>query len=91
MSWALSEGAKTLRRVIYEQLLDAGHGAGIGVLQEQTGFAPAELATAVDELERTLMVMCAPGSHDIAKCPPWSNIPTRHAVGLDVEPSAHWS
>ena len=80
MNWAFSENAKRVRRVLYEGFLAKGQSAGTVELLERTGLSPAELDAAIEELERGLMVMCPPGTHDVAKCPPWSNVPTRHAV-----------
>lgn len=80
MSWALSEDAKRVRRIVYEQFLDKGASEGIAAIQRESGLAPEALAETIEELERALMVMCPPGTHDVAKCPPWSNVPTRHAV-----------
>ena len=53
---------------------------GTGALLKQTGLSPEALNVAIEELARGLMVMCPPGTHDVAKCPPWTNVPTRHAV-----------
>jgi hypothetical protein len=82
MTWAFSENAKTVRRAVYEQFLDHGTCEGTGELLKATRLSPAELDEAIEELERGLMVMCPPGTHDVAKCPPWTNVPTRHAVEI---------
>jgi hypothetical protein len=83
MSWALSKNAKRVRRLVYEGFLQRGASIGTSELLKLSGLAPSELVEAMDELERALMVMCPPGTHDVAKCPPWSNVPTRHAVEKD--------
>lgn len=83
MNWEHSENAKLVRRVVYEGFLASGKSIGTGELLSRTGLSPEALREAVAELERGLMVMCPPGTHDIAKCPPWTNVPTRHAVELN--------
>jgi hypothetical protein len=80
MGFAFTEEAKLVRRAIYGQFLAKGCCDGTGALLGQTGLLPETLNAAIEELARGLMVMCPPGTHDIAKCPPWTNVPTRHAV-----------
>lgn len=75
-----SDNAKLVRRIVYEGFLADGKSPGTIELLERTGLSPADLELATKELERGIMVMCPPGTHDVAKCPPWTNIPTRHAV-----------
>jgi hypothetical protein len=79
-NWPFTENAKRVRKVVYEGFLDAGQSVGTVELLERTGLSPVELGDAIEELERGLMVMCPPGTHDVAKCPPWTNVPTRHAI-----------
>jgi hypothetical protein len=79
-NWEFTPEAKRVRRVVYEGFLRSGKSVGTGELLLQTGLSPGALAAAIEELERGLMVMCPPGTHDVAKCPPWTNMPTRHAV-----------
>lgn len=83
MTWAFSENAKRIRKLVYEQFLAKGTSDGTGPLLKASGLTPEALEAAFEELQRGLMVMCVPGTHDVAKCPPWSNIPTRHAVERD--------
>ncbi|MET0238962.1 MAG: organomercurial lyase [Sphingobium sp.] len=85
MSWPLSGNAKTVRRAVYEKFLSQGASQGTSELLHETGLTPDQLKAAVVELEHALMVMCVPGTHDVAKCPPWTNIPTRHRVEVDGE------
>ena len=80
MTWAFTENAKLVRRAVYDQFLEKGCCDGTGALLKQTGLSPGALTEAMEELQRGLMVMCPPGTHDVAKCPPWTNVPTRHAV-----------
>jgi len=82
MTWAFSENAKRVRRILYEQFLARGTSAGIGPLLAATGLNPETLNAAIDELQRGVMVMCPPGTYDVAKCPPWSNFPTRHRIEI---------
>jgi hypothetical protein len=79
-TFAFTEAAKRVRRVVYDGFLGSGKSVGTLELLERTGLSPRELDAAIKELERGLMVMCPPGTHDVAKCPPWTNVPTRHAV-----------
>ena len=81
-NWEFSEEAKRVRRVVYEGFLASGKSVGTAELLTRTGLSPAALEAAIEELERGLMVMCPPGTHDVAKCPPWTNVPTRHAVDV---------
>ena len=89
MTWALSENAKLVRRKVYEQFLSKGCCDGTGALLKQTGLAPDVLDETIEELERALMVMCPPGTRDVAKCPPWTNVPTRHSIEVGGKHVAH--
>jgi hypothetical protein len=81
-NWEFTEEARRVRRVVYEGFLATGKSTGTGELLRLTGLSPEALTKAIAELERGLMVMCPPGTHDVAKCPPWTNVPTRHAIEL---------
>jgi hypothetical protein len=84
-NWEFTDTAKRVRRAVYGGFLHTGKSVGTVELLRQTGLSPEELTAAIEELERGLMVMCPPGTHDIAKCPPWTNVPTRHAVEVGGE------
>lgn len=89
MTWAFSENAKRVRRIVYGQFLDRGCCEGTSALLRDTGLPPRELDETIEELERGLMVMCPPGTHDVAKCPPWSNVPTRHEIEVGGRKVGH--
>lgn len=89
MTFAFSENAKRVRRAVYEQFLAKGCCDGTAALLRQTGLSPEMLDQTIEELERGLMVMCPPGTHDVAKCPPWTNVPTRHAIEVGGKHVAH--
>lgn len=89
VNWEFTDEAKRVRRVVYEGFLATGKGVGTVELLQRTGLSPAELEAAIEELERGLMVMCPPGTHDVAKCPPWTNVPTRHAVEVGGRPACY--
>ncbi len=83
MTFEFSENAKLVRRIVYEQFLEKGSCDGVGDLLAHSGLDIRTYEQTLAELERGLMVMCPPGTVDIAKCPPWTNIPTRHRIEID--------
>jgi hypothetical protein len=89
MTWAFSENAKLVRRIVYQQFLAVGVCHGTTSLLKETGLPPETLRESIAELQRGLMVMCVPGTDEVAKCPPWSNVPTRHGIEKDGKHICH--
>ena len=83
MSWTFGEDAKKVRRSIYGHFLNRGGSENVSVVMAETGLSQTDVHTALEELERGLMVMLQPATHDVVKCPPWTNTPSRHAVEND--------
>ena len=80
MSWQFSPNAKKVRRAVYGHFLHGGWGKNNTAIMAETGLSQSEVEVALEELERGLMVMLQPGTHDVVKCPPWTNTPSRHAI-----------
>lgn len=79
----LSADARALRRTIYEQFLQDGRSSNSDRIRAAAGLDREAFERALASLESGLMVMCVAGTRDIAKCPPWTNIPTRHRIVVD--------
>jgi hypothetical protein len=75
----LSPEAKRVRRLLYGEYLAMRPGFNESWLVQQSGLTSAGLRGVLAELDRALMIMLIPGTTDvIGKCPPWTNLPTRH-------------
>jgi hypothetical protein len=83
MSWPFSDSAKAVRRALYRQFVSQGQSENIEHLMAETALSRSQVQVAMLELERGAMLMLLPHTYDVAKCPPWSNLPTDHRVECD--------
>jgi Alkylmercury lyase len=75
----LSSAAKKVRRLLYEEYLGMRPCPNEPWIAAHAGLTSAELRQVLSELDQTLMLMLVPGTAGvIGKCPPWTNLPTRH-------------
>ncbi len=84
MTWQFTDNAKRVRRQVYEEFLHTGHCSNPFQIAKATGLPWTRVITALDELERGVMVMLERDAHSVInKAPPWANFPTPHAVSVD--------
>jgi hypothetical protein len=80
-----SADAKRVRRFLEDTFIEHGRGPTPMALGAALGLSQSATWDALWELERGVQVMFVPGTENIVKMPPFSNVPTRHEVSVDGE------
>jgi Alkylmercury lyase len=77
-----STDAKRVRRHLELTYIETGRGPSVAVMATQLGLTREATRVALSELQQGVQVMFVPGTEDLLKVPPFSNVPTRHAVSV---------
>jgi hypothetical protein len=80
-----SADAKRVRRFLEDTFIRDGRGPTPVGIAAALDLSQSATWDALWELERGVQVMFVPGTEDIVKVPPFSNLPTRHRVEVDGE------
>ena len=79
----LTANAKKVRRYLEEYFIQNGWGPNVEQIMREGGLTQDQTWHSLWELERAVQVMFVPGTDNIIKMPPFSNVPTRHLVSVD--------
>jgi hypothetical protein len=80
-----SADAKRVRRFLEDTFIGTGRGPSPMGIARALDLSQSDAWDALWELERGVQVMFVPGTENIVKMPPFSNVPTRHEVSVDGE------
>jgi hypothetical protein len=81
----LSADAKRVRRYLEDVFVERGRGPNVPAIARELELGQDAAWDALAQLEHGVQVMFVPGTEDLVKMPPFSNVPTRHEVEIDGE------
>jgi hypothetical protein len=84
----LTSDAKRIRRYLELAFIASGRGPNLASISADLDLSRDATREALSLLQKGVQVLFVPGTEDILKLPPFSNVPTRHAVTVDGE--AKW-
>ena len=81
----LTDNAKKVRRYLEDYYIERGRGPNVAQIAKDLELNQNQTWHALYQLERGVQVMLVPGTENIVKMPPFSDVATRHKVTVDGE------